>query len=271
MKRESPAGPSCDRLGVATRAQTPKTERGGPPGCAPNLEPPLRASLPHAAGRSQVGLAGTCRDLHRAAPRQATRPGRARGGREAAPGKPGRAAPHPPALPRPNLLERRRQWREPGAAETAPGGRGASRGAGAGGAASLPQAEPGPARLALSRPPPPSPACPPATAASGRDLRISMPGAKLMGGVCSHRSKSGACLQSPAERKDHPAAGGEVAKKGKAPGRLGQRREARTQTLAAQQPRKQGTPSRAGRGTPPKHAGLLGEAGQRKETGGDGW
>lgn len=136
MKRESRAGPSCDRLGVATRAQTPKTERGGPPGCAPNLEPPLRASLPHAAGRSRVRLAGTCGDLHRAAPRRATRPGRARGGREAAPGKPGRAAPHPPALPRPNLLERRRQWREPGAAETAPGGRGASRDAG--GAASFP-------------------------------------------------------------------------------------------------------------------------------------
>lgn len=170
MKRESSAGPSCDRLGVATRAQTPKTERGGPPGCAPNLEPPLRASLPHAAGRSQVRLAGTCGDLHGAAPRRATRPGRARGGREAAPGKPGRAAPHPPALPRPNLLERRRQWQEPGAAETAPGG-----GARAGARAGRPLSPPHTQRLV-------QPAVPaavlhrprqPATAASAQDPRIS--------------------------------------------------------------------------------------------------
>lgn len=157
MKRESSAGPSCDRLGVATRAQTPKTERGGPPGCAPNLEPPLRASLPHAAGRSQVRLAGTCGDLHGAAPRRATRPGRARGGREAAPGKPGRAAPHPPAIPRRTCWKGGDNGKSP---EPPRPLREAGRepGRGRGGLFPPTHAVPGPASRARSGPPPPSPA-----------------------------------------------------------------------------------------------------------------
>lgn len=266
VKRESRAGRSCDRLRVTTRSQTPKTERGGPPGCAPNLEPPLCASLPHAAGRSQVGLVGTCTEQRSTEPR---RPGahaeEERRLRESRAGPP-RTRPRSRARTcwkggdNGESLVPPRPLREGGARVGVRAGRPLS-----------PQTEPGPARLALSRPPPPLPARPPAIAAFGKDPKISTAGAKLMGGVCSHPSKSGACLQSRAERKDHPAAGGEVAKKGKAPGRLGQRRGVRTQTRAAQQPWKQGTPSRVEKGTPPKHARLLGEAGQRKETGREGW
>lgn len=266
MKRESRAGPSCDRLGVATRTQTPKTEWGGPPGCAPNLEPPLRASLPHSAGRSQVRLAGTCGDLHRAAPRRATRPGRARGGREAAPGKPGRTAPHPSALPRLNLLERRRQWREPGAAETAPGGRGASRGAG--GAASFPPST----RSARSSQP-----CPQRSSTTLTSLQPQSPlgilGSQAKSQVDGRRlhspPRNRERVSKPGERKDHPAAEGEVAKKGTRPPRA-KEGSPHLDAHTARQPQAQGTPSRAGKGTQPKHTGLLGEAGHARETGGDG-
>lgn len=97
MKRESRAGPSCDRLGVATGAQTPKTKRGGPPGCAPNLEPPLRASLPHAAGRSQVRLAGTCGNLRGPAPSSAPPSHAARARTRRKGGGSGKAGPGRPA------------------------------------------------------------------------------------------------------------------------------------------------------------------------------
>lgn len=109
----------------------------------------------------------------------------------------------------------------------------------------------------------------PATAASARDPRISMPGAKLMGGVCTHPFEIRRVSPKPGERKDHPAAGGEVAKKGTRPPRA-KEGSPHLDTHAARQPRAQGTPSRAGKGTQPKRARLLGEAGQARETRGDG-
>lgn len=96
-----------------------------------------------------------------------------------------------------------------------------------------------------------------------------MPGAKLMGGVCTHHLEIRRVSPKHGEGKDHPAAGGEVAKKDT---RLPRAKEGspHLDTHAARQPRAQGTPSRAGKGTQPKHARLLGEAGPARETGGDG-
>lgn len=96
-----------------------------------------------------------------------------------------------------------------------------------------------------------------------------MPGAKLMGGVCTHPLEIARVSPKPGERKDHPAAGGEVAKKGTRPPRA-KEGSPHLDTHAARQPQAQGTPSRAGKGTQPNHIGLLGEAGQAREAGGDG-
>lgn len=178
-------------------------------------------------GQARRGPAGTCGDQHGAAPRRATRPGRARGGREAAPGKPGRAAPHPPALPRPNLLERRRQWARAGSRRDRSGRAGREPGRGRGGLPPTTHTHTHTQRLvqpARSGPPPPSPARNRCLRSGSWDLsaRCLVDGRRLH----SPPSKSGACLQSQArERTTQPQ---EASLQRKAPGRLGQKREALT-------------------------------------------
>jgi hypothetical protein len=239
VKRESRAGPSCDRLGVATRAQTPKTERGGPPRVRAELGA-ASARIAPARGGPQPGQA--LGDLRGPAPSSAppSHAARARTQRKGGGfGKAGPGRPAPARAPAPEPVGKAETMARAWSRRDRSGRAGREPGRGRGGLFfplhTQRLVQPALPAEVLNHP------RKPATAASARDPRISMPGAKLMGGVCTHPLEIGRVSPKPGERKDHPAAGGEVAKKGTRPPRA-KEGSPHLDTHAARQPRRRAPP-----------------------------